>query len=119
MPDFNAYLTDTAAIPTAGRAVAAWNRIQDKPTSVTLKRLGTAQTVRIEYNNTVGERRSAAGEASVRGLTVFGVKDHPDAAVVDTDVRRGDRFVLDNAEYQVIGVIETIGEIQANCEVIG
>lgn len=99
------------------RAADAWRRIQDKATSIVLKRgtsLLSAQTVRIEFSNHSNVER---GETSTPGLidvTIFGVKDHP--TVSDTDIQRGDRVVLENTEYEVVGVIATIGEVQATCE---
>jgi len=47
---------------------------------------------------------------------LFGIKDHPDEA--DSDVQRGDRFVLaeTKVQYRVLDVVHTLGEVQARCE---
>ena len=50
----------------------------------------------------------------VQRAVVFGVRDH--ATVADTDIQRADRFVLGDTEYEVIGVIAVVGEVQAVCE---
>ena len=110
-------LLETPAEDEAARAVLAWRRIQDKPTSITVIRVGTAQTVRLEYDSAAGERPGEAGTAGTRGLIVFGVQNHP--SVDDTNIRRNDRFIYGSEEYQVIDVMETLGEIQATAEVIG
>lgn len=117
MPNFMNYLADTAAIDAEHRAVLAWRRILDKPTDITIKRTaGTlaAQTVRLEYDESVMEPSSAAGQAAVRRLIVFGIKDHPSES--DTNIRRGDRFVYESVEYQVTDTVRTLGEVQAHAE---
>lgn len=103
------------------RAAAAWRRIQDKPTSVTFRQPdGTdlaAQTVRLEYDDSVSESESPAGQGAVRKLVIFGIRNH--ATLADTDVAEGYRFnYLDDA-YRVVDVIYTIGEVQAICEAVG
>ena len=50
----------------------------------------------------------------VQRAVVFGVREHP--TVADTDIQRGDRFVMGATEFEVIGVIEAPGEVQAICE---
>lgn len=119
--NFNAWLNNPVVIDATERASAAWNRIAQKPSSIAFKnRAGTildVQTVRIEYDSRASESTSAAGEAPVRKLTIFGVKDH--ATVTDTDIGEGYRFVLDGDEYRVIDTISPIGEIQASCEAVG
>ena len=58
-----------------------------------------------------------AGQVSTKGVievTLFGVQGH--ATVADTDIRTGDRFVLDNTEYEVSHVVKTTGEVQAHAE---
>lgn len=111
MPDFTAYLSDTEAISSENRAVLAWRRIQDRPTAVTFKRVGAAQTVRIEWDSGASEPRSAAGEAALRTGVLFGIRNHPTED--DTNVRGGDRFVLHSQEYEVVDVILPPGEKQA------
>lgn len=111
-------LIETPAEDEAARAVAAWRRINDKPTSITVIRVGTAQTVRLEYDTAAGERGGEAGTAGVRGLIVFGVRNYPGGTPANTNIRRNDRFIYGSEEYQVIDVMETLGEIQAHAEVI-
>lgn len=96
------------------RAHDAWERIQDKPTQITIKRVGTPQTVRIETANTVQETEGAAGQSSVRRTTVFGIRGHETKP--DTDIQRGDRFAHNGVQYRVIDVVLTLGEKQAYCE---
>lgn len=123
--DISAWLTtdSSALIPSATaeqRAARAWARINHKPTSVVFKdQAGTklsAQTVRIESNNTSTESTSAAGKAARRGVVVFGVRDH--ATVTDTDMEKGYRFVYAGSEYQIQSVILTLGEIQGLAEAV-
>lgn len=115
------WLYDSDAVPAATRAAAAWNRINDKPTSVVFKNaagtLQAAQTVRIEYDNSTSESESAAGQTAVRKLVVFGIRGH--ATLTNTDIREGYRFVHDSDEYRCVSTILTIGEIQGIFEVIG
>lgn len=123
MPTIDAWLSDTEAIDAGPRAVLAWRRILDKPTSVVFKTAAgasvSAQTVRIEHDSRATQPTSAAGQAAVRTVTVFGVRDHPDAAVADTDVAAGYRFVHEGEEYRVVDVVTTLGEVQAFCEAVG
>lgn len=122
MVDINAWLADGEAIAEAPRAVRAWNRILDKPTSVSFRTPAGvsvgAQTVRVELGEGVHQATSPAGAQTVRSVVIFGVRNHPDPNVPDTDVASGYRFVLDGKEYQVRDVVETLGEVQARAEVI-
>lgn len=119
MPDFDQWLIlrGRRSIPTIARAIMAWQRIQDRATTLTVYRDGAAladtQTVRIEFDSTSSDRHEA-GEASVRGIVLFGVKGHPDAA--DTNLQKGDRFALGSDQYEVKDVIEVPGEVQARAE---
>lgn len=116
MPDFAAWRDDTTA-----RAEAAWTRIQQRPVSITIRR-GTdmldEQTVRVELSSSAREdldvRRGLNLLPGVQRAVVFGVRNHP--TVADTDIQRGDRFVLAQTEYEVIAVIVLPGEVQATCE---
>ncbi|MEO8396495.1 MAG: hypothetical protein ABI700_26110 [Chloroflexota bacterium] len=117
MPDFAAWQNDVSA-----RAVDAWMRISEQPTTITIRRGGDTldpQTVRIELSNNTREdldlRRGLDITPSVQRAVVFGLRDH--ATVADTDIQRGDRFVIAVTEFEVIGVIDTPGEVQAICEV--
>jgi hypothetical protein len=121
MPSLNTVLSQGSALDDDHRAALVWRRIQEKPTSITIKRgtaFQTAQTVRIEYSETMRERTGPSGEAALRDLIVFGVRNHPDSAIVDTSIRANDRFVLSGVEYQVMDVIWTLGEVQAHCEAV-
>lgn len=120
MPDFNAWLADSEAIEAGPRAALAWRRIQDKPTSLSFRKpdgstVG-AQTVRVELSESQQAAQSPAGAQTVRDVVIFGVRDHE--TVADTDVASGYRFVLNGKEYQVRDVVETLGEVQARCEVV-
>lgn len=105
---------------TQARAADAWWRINEKPTSVTLKRNGVlqpAQTVRIDVNSSASPAESAAGMSAARKLTIFGVRGH--ATIADTDIRKGDRVVLGTSEYTVLSINEQNGgEVQAYAESI-
>jgi hypothetical protein len=120
MPDFAAWRRDESA-----RAVEAWVRIQERATVITIRRGGEtldAQTVRIEMSDGGREdlnlRRgldaSAATTPGVQRAVVFGVRQHP--TVADTNIERGDRFVVGATEFEVIGVITGVGGVQAVCE---
>lgn len=115
------WLSDTTAIDANGRAAAAWNRINDKPTSVAFKKpdgaVLAAQTVRLEYDNNASQSEDVSGETAVRKLIVFGVREH--STVTDTDVAEGYRFIYRNDEYWCVDTILTIGEIQAIFEAKG
>jgi hypothetical protein len=98
----------------AARAADAWQRIQDKPTSITIRRNGTAQTaqtVRIEFDDTATERITDNVSVGLQTLIVFGVRGH--ATVTDTDIKPGDKFIAAKKEYEVLSLIHTTGEIQA------
>lgn len=104
----------------AERAQAAWERIQDKASSVIIVRGNTtltAQTVRLEYGNqTASEVSGGAGTSSNQDLIVFGIRDH--ATLDDTNIQRGDRFAISGVQYRVMAVVKTTGEVQAHCEVL-
>lgn len=119
MPNFDVPLTTDA--PNVGkRAVDAWRRINHRPSSVQFIRNGvaqTAQTVRVEASNGGSEIAIAAGITGQQMAVVYGVKDHPDASVLDTDMERGDRFLYDGAMYLIKTVVNHNGEIQGFAEV--
>jgi hypothetical protein len=121
MPDLEAWLANDVVRPGV-RAGMAWRRINDRPTSITIRRAGEmldAQTVRIEWSGYAREDEDAdvAVDAmpGVGRLTVFGVRGHP--TVPDTDIQRGDRFVVGAADVEVIALMLPPGEVQAVCEV--
>lgn len=116
MPDFAAWRDDTAA-----RAESAWTRIRQHPTRITIRRAGVAlaeQVVRIGLSSSAREdldvRRGLNLVPGVQRAVVFGVRSHP--ILADTDIQHGDRFVVGAAEYEVVGIVATPGEIQAFCE---
>lgn len=76
-----------------------------------------AQTVRIEPAVTGGnEMTGAGGRFTGRPVTIFGVRDHPDDAVADTDIAKGYRFTHEGSDYRVKDVSLYPGEIQAFAE---
>jgi hypothetical protein len=118
MPDFAAWVAEERD---RVRALDAWQRIQEQPTTILIRRGGetlAAQTVRIEMGDSAREdldvRRGLNVMPGVQRAVVFGVRKHP--TVRDTDVQRGDRFVVGATEYEVIAVTEAAGEVQAACE---
>ena len=127
MPSFDTWLDnqdnswiDADNISAASRAVDAWRRIQDKPTSIVIDRgrSGTiaAQTVRIENTSEFSANVTEVGRTARRRLTVFGIKDHP--TETDTDIQKGDKFKVNGLIYQIADVIQPIGEIQAYGETL-
>jgi len=101
------------------KAVLAWRRINDKPTSITVYRAGAAQaaqTVRIEYKTRANPQQPQKniGEASVRELVVMGVQDH--ASVTATSLAKGDTFDYLSETYVITDVITWPGEVQAKAE---
>lgn len=121
MPSLDAMLSSGSPIDEGHRAALAWRRISEKPTSIVIKRGNTtldAQTVRIEFSEASNQRMGASGEGSVRDVILFGVLNHPDASVDDTNIRKGDRFVYLNSEYQVRDLVFTLGEVQAHAEAV-
>jgi hypothetical protein len=120
MPDITGHLAQRPRVNTTLRAVAAWERIQDRATSITVYRgspasAQDAQTVRVEWDNERARLVTTdAGTASQRRGVIFGVRNHPTAA--DTDLQKDDRIRLDDGDYRVIGVIEPPGEVQASIE---
>lgn len=104
------------------RAVAAWQRILDKPTTVAFFNRAVngsnGQTLRVEWK-TVSNREQFGGAgttATTQRVTLFGVKDHPDPDVEDSDIEINDQFVIGDVAFIVQEVVEYPGEIQARCE---
>lgn len=99
----------TTAISDASRAESVWRHIQRKASSVVFtkpKVVGVAdpevlpaQMVRVVRDNRPSMVRGEAGNAPRVQAVVFGVRDHPDAAIADTDMARGYTFRLDGSEY--------------------
>lgn len=120
MPTFDHWRNRSHANVAGRRAAAAWERIQAKATSITVYRgtvAQTAQTVRLEWTVTApDEQRGVAGQAVRARLVIFGVADHPDETVTDTNLARGDRFQVGGINYEVIDVLAYPGEVQAFAE---
>jgi len=119
---FNDWLSSmsSTAISAADRAIAAWDRIQRKPHSIVIRRGSStlsAQTVRVEFKKSANLIRvpDANAENYERAVVVFGVKDHPDDAVADTDIQAGDKFGLNAERFTVHDIVLLPGEIQATC----
>jgi hypothetical protein len=114
-----------AAIPTkltAGqaqnRAVLAYRRILQKPSSIAFKTSsGTTldpQIVRIESDNRANPVQGVSGVAPKRQVIIFGIRNHP--SIPDTDIKEGYTFNLEKDRYTVRDVIYTLGEVQAVTE---
>lgn len=101
----------------ANRAVRAWIRIQDRPASIKFYRNGSMnveQIVRVEFDSTrQRDMKDEAGTASQIDVTIFGVQDHPDEAVEDTDLQDDDAFIYEGNSYIVKDVLWLPGEVQA------
>ncbi len=116
MTNFVTWKRDTHAA-----ARAAWERILDHSTVITVRRGSITlppQTVRVIINGGAREdhdlRRGLDNTPALARAVVFGVRDHRD--VPDTDLKRADRFVLHGAEYEIVFVTRHGGEVQAVCE---
>lgn len=121
MPSLDAILSSGIPINEAHRAALAWRRISEKPTSITIRRAGSSlgeQTVRIEFSEASNQRKGASGEGAVRDVIIFGVRNHSDDDIADTDIKPSDRFVYLNVEYQVRDLVTTLGEVQAHAEAV-
>lgn len=124
MPNINNWLTPTdgsgQGITEADRALDAWRRINDNPAmvhSIVIRRNGVkqaAQTVRVEFG-TGSERGSTDDNATLYQIsgTLFGVRNHPDASVPDTDILPDDEFGIDGVRYRVRTVLPYAGDVQA------
>lgn len=118
-PDFSAYLAG-GFMQTQWQTLASikWGIIQDKPTTVSFERnrsLVPDQVVRIEFENTFLTDDSELGTTAMRRGTIHGVKGHPE--IDDTDIKEWDVFWLNDVEYTVVFVNQTlVGEIQADFE---
>jgi hypothetical protein len=104
------------------RGVDIARLIAAQPSSITVNRNGTllsAQTVRVDPIS--GDSRiagSQSGGTSRQRALVLGYRSH--TSITDTDLRMGDRFVLDDLAYQVIELMPGLAEcLQALAEVRG
>lgn len=117
MPNFGNLSPVGQIIDAGNRAIRAWSRIHRKPSEITLLRDGQAldpQTMRVEIASGGSNVNLPTGTIGVQSIVIYGVKDHPNVDVPDTDIRRLDRVVIDNKEYTVEVLITTQpGEVQA------
>lgn len=118
MPDIRNIVGGGGDIVESDRAQDAWDRIQDKPSSIVLIRAKAplaAQTMRIEMSEELSEGTGGAGQSAKQRGTLFGIKGH--CSLADTDIQRDDRFTSKGIQYRVLSVIyEQIGEVQARVE---
>lgn len=128
MPDFAQWRTSLArldtAISPAVRATSAWIRITRDPIAVQFQRdnggLLAAQTVRVGIGSSGAEVPAQSDiQIGVQSLAVYGVRDHPDTSITDTDMQRGDRFMYNGKWYEITGIVEAPGEVQGFGEVRG
>lgn len=96
------------------RAADAWQRINEKPTTVTLRTAAgvnrAAQVVRIEVDNRASEGESAAGLTPRMNAIIYGIRGH--ATLPDTVMAEGDRFNYAGDQYVLTDIILHNGEIQ-------
>ena len=113
MPDFNAWTGD--AVPLTGwtddndRAHDTARLIAAKSSSITVSRPSgalDAQTVRLEPAGSAGEASGTNMVISKAGIVIIGYKDHP--TITDTNLRRGDRFLIAGQKYSVTQVLPDI-----------
>ena len=82
---------------TTVRAGDVSREIEDNPVSITIQRLGTAQTVRLLQPPRAGrDSASDGGEAGTAELIVLGTSS--------LDIQFGDRFLVESQLYEVIYV---------------
>jgi hypothetical protein len=120
------------AISDALRARRVWAKIQRKPsevvftkpkvvrkTSVTAASALPAQTVRVVADNRATPVEGVAGAAPSRAVIIYGVRDHPDSGVADTDIQIGYEATIDGKHYRITDVLLVPGGVQALARVIG
>jgi hypothetical protein len=119
--DFGSWLAGGASVIAAQaplRAQIQAERILDKPESVSFFRNGVsiaAQTVRIEWTESLTEANSDLGTVTLRRGYIMGFKGHP--TLPDLDVEKWDTFRLYDNEYTVTSVnYHLIGQKQASFE---
>lgn len=123
MPNFALWQSDSNGriVSAEDRAVRAWNRINDKPSEVTVRRPGASdftQVVRIEYFQGQALRgdTNPLGNVAKQTVIIFGVVGHPNPNISDTDLQVGDRFIYEYREFVIQSTLYTLGEIQAQAE---
>lgn len=122
MVDYIAWLQGQSSnrIDAVVRAIAAWDRINANPTTVTLVRNGVeqdAQRVRLVYETRVSNADTTLPTTgAMTTLKLFGVCNHPGAYIEDTHVQRGDVFLHDGNRWVVESTNTYPGEIHATCK---
>ncbi len=110
------------AISESQRAIDAWARINDNPStkkSIEIWRNGSvldAQIMRVEFKSSSASKMGDANENALNyrvDVVLFGVKNHP--SVDDTDIAPNDEFGIDGVNYRVEDTLLYAGEIQALC----
>lgn len=111
MANFNAWMGDTATLRTwqgdQGRSISNGNIIQDKPTTITIRRRGVAQAAQVVRLDTFQSAKEAdilqsGGLVSNQWMILLGYKGHP--VIADTDIESGDTFNANGYIYRVIKV---------------
>lgn len=109
MPDFNAWLGNTAPL---AEWLNDWDRSTDvarlidaKPTTITVipvdSREVEPQVVRVEALSDFATRQKSPGtEQSVLRVLVIGYKNH--ATIEDSDLKRGDRFSTEGQLFEIV-----------------
>lgn len=98
MPDLSSWNADRASDTAA--------RIAERPVDIVVIRGGTkldAQTVRVEPLGWPGQQRGENATVANTAVLVTGYKDHP--VMADTDLRRGDRFMVDGQMVTVTAIL--------------
>lgn len=90
------------------RAAAAWKRIQDKPTTLSLLNRVSSVTVRVEYDSGSSDRLGETANTAVQRVWLFGIRDHE--TLPDTDLKRGDEFELTEGGYKRVRVVDVIAQ---------
>jgi hypothetical protein len=125
MPKFANWLVSRRVVDEEARAIAAWARIQEKPSTLTVVRVTPVTNVRtthevvvrVEYDNESDEYATVGnmGVNQMGEAVLFGVRNHPTEE--DTNLQRGDTFFYAGANFRVVMIIPTIGELQFLAEV--
>ena len=121
MVNFNTWMQqNNSSLDESHRAIRAWNLILRNPTEITVLRGSSEvldpQQVRIEYSNTEREIDGSSAKGAKRDVIIFGVKNHPDEDVLDTDIKRGDLFELNTQDFRVEEVMVVPGGIQVTAK---
>lgn len=123
MPDIDEWAGNSFPLSTWAAdwdpAVDAAQIIADRSTSITIVRNGTAQdaqTVRIEDFRNRNSPSTDAGMTGITDVLIIGYKGHP--TIDDTDIQRGDRFVISGEMYEVEIVVPGLNnQLQAYAKV--